>query len=90
MDPGEASVIELATELGIGLVLIDERRGRLAARRAGLRVGGSVGVLLRAKTLGLLPLVGPRIEEMRRAGVWISKELQSRVLAQAGEGPQTP
>jgi len=49
LDSGEAEAIALAFELEADLILIDEREGRLAAERAGLRVTGVLGVLLRAK-----------------------------------------
>lgn len=40
LDDGEAAVITLALESGVQHVLIDERRGRLAARIMGLTVSG--------------------------------------------------
>src|SRR6266536_3132436 len=46
LDPGEAEAIALALELSADLILLDERDGRRAAERAGLRVTGVVGVLL--------------------------------------------
>lgn len=42
---GEASAVQLARELGIDLVLMDERRGRRLAQEAGLAVVGCVGIL---------------------------------------------
>ena len=81
----EASAIALALEHHIGLVAIDERRGRLFARDAGLRVTGSLGVLLRAKRLGLIEEVRPRIDQMRAAGIWTSDSLFNAVLREAKE-----
>jgi len=52
LDPGEAEAIALALELSADLILLDERDGRSAAERAGLRVTGVLGVLLRAKNNG--------------------------------------
>ena len=49
LDPGEAEAIALAMEMSADLILLDERDGRIAAERAGLRVTGLLGVLLRAK-----------------------------------------
>jgi len=42
LDPGEAEAIALALEMFADLILIllDEREGRIAAERAGLRVTG--------------------------------------------------
>lgn len=86
LDPGEASVIALALEQGISLVLIDERRGRMVARTLGLRVTGSVGVLLRAKKAGQLLSVRQCLDQMRTKGVWLSEQLRASVLREAGEG----
>jgi len=64
---------------------MDERRGRLVARDMGLTVTGSLGVLLRAKRLGLIEAVGPRLTAMRRNGIWIGEALVRRVLLAAEE-----
>ncbi len=85
LDAGEASGIALALEARIRLVAMDERRGRLVARDMGLTVTGSLGVLLRAKRLGLIEAVGPRLTAMRRNGIWIGEALVRRVLLQAEE-----
>lgn len=53
LDAGEASVIQLAQEHEMPLVLIDERKGRKVARAIyNLRVIGTVGILLKAKEQG--------------------------------------
>jgi predicted nucleic acid-binding protein len=85
LDPGEAAVLGLALERGISLVAIDEKRGRLVARSLGLRVTGSIGILLRAKRLGLIARVGPRLEAMRAGGVWLNPRLLAEALREAGE-----
>lgn len=85
LDEGEAAVISLALELGFLWVLIDERRGRLVARTIGLRVSGSVGVLLKAKREGMLSAVRPCLEAMRSRGIWLSERLVAFALREAGE-----
>ncbi len=52
LDRGEASVVQLAISEGIETVCIDEHLGRRVARLNGLRVTGSLGVLIRAKREG--------------------------------------
>ena len=52
---GEAAVIELALQEGVPRVVIDERRGRRAALAVGLHVTGTLGLLGRAKELGIVP-----------------------------------
>lgn len=84
LDEGEAQALNLAEKLGCA-VLIDERRGRLAARRAGLAVVGVLGVLLQARKLGAIEKVLPIIERMRDNGYRFSDPLVQAVLQAAGE-----
>jgi predicted nucleic acid-binding protein len=53
LDPGERDAIALALELRAERLIIDERRGRLAAQKRGIRVIGTLGVLKIASGLGL-------------------------------------
>lgn len=85
LDAGEAATIALASELRIQLVVIDERRGRAAARLSGLRVTGSIGILLRAKREGLIAAIKPCLDSMQQAGMWQSQRLRSQALREAGE-----
>src|SRR5262249_22980101 len=73
--PGEAAVIQLALEEGVGVVCLDERRGRRAATAVGLRVTGTLGLLGRAKTLGLVPEVRPLVARMIERGDWFDSAL---------------
>lgn len=85
LDRGEAAVIQLALENGVNWVCIDERRGRRAAASVGLQVVGTLGLLLRAKNLGLVAAVKPFIERLLEAGDWYDAELLEQVLKSAGE-----
>jgi len=48
LDPGEREAIVLAESAHADLLLIDERQGRLEARRRGITTTGTLGVLLAA------------------------------------------
>jgi hypothetical protein len=61
LDRGEAEVLALAVEHEARLVIIDERKGRQYARRLGLPLTGTLGVLLLAKEKGLITTVAPLI-----------------------------
>ncbi len=52
LDLGEREAIQLALELGIGTVLIDEMDGRQQAERLHLEVRGTLGILERGAKLG--------------------------------------
>lgn len=75
LDAGEAAALALARALSADLVLVDERKGRTAARSLGLRVRGTLGVLLDAKRAGRLESVREAIDEVRAAGLRIGRIL---------------
>lgn len=86
LERGEAEAIALGIELPADLVLMDERDGRSAAERVGLRITGVLGILLRAKREGEIAALKPEIEALRsRARFFISTRLEDQVLRNAGE-----
>jgi len=86
LDEGEAEAITLAIELGVDLLLMDERRGRMVASRFGLRFIGLLGVLIEAKHKGCITAVKPVLDAlMARAGFWVSRQLYACVLQAAEE-----
>ncbi len=88
LDRGEAESVALALELGADLVLLDEKEGRHAAQRLGLRVVGVVGILLEAKAKGLIAQVCPYLDALRQsAGFYLSERLYQSALEVAGESP---
>jgi len=85
LDSGEAAVLQTALDAGIARVIIDEKLGRRVAADCGLQVTGSLGVLVRAKKLGIIPGIASPIRSMVRSGVRISPLLRRIALEQAGE-----
>jgi predicted nucleic acid-binding protein len=72
LDLGEASVIQTALQLGVKRVCIDETIGRRLARLSNLDVTGSIGVLLKAKSMGYPVSMAEAIDRMRERGIWLS------------------
>lgn len=84
---GEAEAIALALEAGAELLLMDERLGREAARRVGVRVVGVAGVLLEAKRKRLIPAIKPYLDLLRDvAGFRLGDDVYAQILRDAGEG----
>lgn len=71
LDAGEQEAIALAHTLGLTIIL-DDRLGRQAARRLGLAVTGTAGVLIQAKQAGLVQQIRPLLETLRESGYWLS------------------
>lgn len=85
LDAGEAAALALALHSSAQLVLLDEQRARREATRLGLPIAGSLTVLLEAKRRGILPLVGPVLDQMIAQGRRIGSKLKAHVLMLAGE-----
>ena len=82
---GEAAVIQTALDEGRPLVVIDEVRGRRAARLAGLRVIGSLGLLVESHHAGHLPSVEDSIQRMLAKGIHLAPYLVRLTLEAAHE-----
>lgn len=85
LDHGEAAVIQLALENQIPLVCIDEWKGRRAAPASGLQVTGVLGLLAKAKHLGLLPALRPLIDRAVIVGIRYHPRLIEQILTAVGE-----
>jgi predicted nucleic acid-binding protein len=85
LDAGEAETIVLAHELGADWVLMDERKGRRKLDQLELPKIGTLGILLKAKAVGLLSEIQPDIERLRSRSFSLSQAVVAAVLKQAGE-----
>jgi predicted nucleic acid-binding protein len=85
LDAGESEVIQLALELKIRIVCLDELKGRRVARALGLKVTGALGLLGRAKKIGAISALRPYIKKLLVAGAWYSQELLDDFIAEFGE-----
>ena len=85
LDIGEAAVIQLAIEQNIETVCIDELKGRRAALAVGLKVFGSLGLLGKAKTLGIINEIKPYIEKAKDNGIFYDDNLVKNFLRSFGE-----
>ncbi|REL23987.1 DUF3368 domain-containing protein [Rhodohalobacter sp. SW132] len=85
LDAGEATSISLASVHEESLLIIDEIKGRKAAKEMGIQVTGSLGVLIAAKNKGHIKALKPIIDKIQKTNFRISKELIERVLDKVNE-----
>ncbi len=85
LEAGESETLILAAELNADLVIIDERPARRYALAQGSPIIGTLGVLLLAKSQGLLPEVRPLLNSLSAAGMRLSSALYAETLRRAGE-----
>jgi predicted nucleic acid-binding protein len=84
VDAGEAEAIALALERKTTLVL-DDRKARQVAKRLGIRIIGTVGILVRAKRQGILPAIRPHLEALKNAGFRLTPDLEEEARRLANE-----
>ena len=85
LDDGEREALSLAMEILPGAVLIDDLAARRVARDLAVPIIGSAGVLVDAKSAGLIDRVSPILHAMRAGGLYLSDEIADEVLRRAGE-----
>jgi predicted nucleic acid-binding protein len=84
VDEGEAEAIALALHSG-ARILIDEKRGRNAAKALGLEIRGTLGLFVEAKNKGSIRSVKDCIDELLEVGYYLDYELIEEVLRKADE-----
>lgn len=86
LDHGEAESIALALELKAEFVLLDEKEGRHAAQRLGLKVMGVIGILLLALARNEIEQLKPSLDALRQtAGFYLGESLYLASLERAVE-----
>lgn len=63
----------------------DDGAARSAAKAHQVQLLGSLGIILRAKTNGLIPFARPLIEQLVASGSYLSANLVSAALRKVGE-----
>jgi predicted nucleic acid-binding protein len=82
---GELEAMALCKRLPADHLLVDDERARKIASLNSIKVVGSLGILLRAKAMGLISAVRPSIDRMQTAGIHYSEQLVAEALRLAGE-----
>jgi predicted nucleic acid-binding protein len=85
VDKGEASAIALAIEIADCTIILDDYKARKLAERLKLQIIGTVGVIVKAKLLGIVTSVKPFLEKMQQSGFYLSAEIIELALKEAGE-----
>jgi len=84
IDAGEAEAIALASEKGC-LLISDDKQARAAAKNLGVKVSGTIGVLVRAKQNGVISAIKPILDELDLNNFFISRALREEALKLIGE-----
>ncbi len=85
LDNGESEAITLSLEIDADLIVLDDSDAREKARLYGLKITGSIGILLKAKMDGKIHSLKEHLYKLRETGFRIGKELEIEFLKEAGE-----
>lgn len=80
VDCGEASAIALAMEIDNPLLLLDDLKARKLAEKLNLRFTGTLGVITKAKKIGVIVSVKPIIDTLLLTDFRISENILEELL----------
>lgn len=87
VDIGEASAITLSLESKNALLIVDDNKARRLASKLKLNYTGTLGLILKAKQAGIIPLLKPVLENIQKTNFRLTQDLYDKILAAAGELP---
>ena len=79
MGAGETAAITFAYQVKAGLIILDDLAARLVAQELGLRVTGTIGVLLAANETSLIADVKIHFRALHDAGFHLPSHIVSRI-----------
>lgn len=88
LDDGESEAIALSLEIGADLILLDDSDAREKARLYGLKITGTIGILLRAKVEKKIDSLSKTLIKLRQSGFWLNNYLETRLLMEFDEYPE--
>ena len=85
LGPGETQVLALALESPDAIVILDDGLARQVAETIGIKLTGTLGILLDAKRAGLITEVAPLLDQLQALRFRLSAQTRAAVLKLAGE-----
>lgn len=85
LGPGETQVLMLALETSDAIVVLDDALARQLAETLGIRLTGTLGLLLDAKRAGLVPALVPVLDQLHNLRFRLAPHTRAAVLKLAGE-----
>ena len=82
LDDGESEAIILADELKSDVLIMDERKGRKVAEKLGIKITGTVGVLLQSYSENMISSVEIKtyLDQLKNSNIRLSESLIQKAL----------
>ena len=85
IDKGEASAIALALEIPGSIIILDDLQARKLAEQLGIKITGTLGLIVKAKLNGIIPSIKPILNKIKQTDFRISAALEEIILKEARE-----
>ena len=78
---GESSTIALALEQSNSLIILDDKKARRLAKEYELTFTGTLGVVVKAKNMGLAIDMRSVINDFKKCGFWMPSDIEQYLLS---------
>ncbi len=85
IDKGESSAIALALETPNSTVILDDFKARKIALKLGINFTGTIGIIVKAKLIGVIPSITPILKKIQQSNFRLSSDLVEQALKEAKE-----
>ena len=82
---GEREALVLYKNLNASLIILDDYEARTEAKRRGFNTTGIIGVIVKAKNDGIIPLAKPVIDSIVNVGFFVSPDIIDNALKSTNE-----
>lgn len=82
---GESSAIALALETPYSTIILDDYKARKIAEHLGLTYTGTIGVIIKAKLMGIIPTIKPLLSKIKQTNFRLSVDIELQALKEANE-----
>lgn len=85
IDKGESSAITLALETPGSTLILDDYKARRIAEQLCLSYTGTIGIIIKAKLMGLIPSIKPLFDKIKQTNFRVSVDIELQALKEANE-----
>ncbi len=85
LDLGESTALALAMETNNATVILDDLKARKLAQKLGLKITGTIGVIIKAKLKGNIPSAKKILKKILNTDFRVNANVIDEAIRQAGE-----
>ena len=67
------------------MLIVDDYKARKVAEKLGIKITGTIGIIIKAKLNGIIPSIKPFFEKIKNTNFRISEEIIQQAYFEAGE-----